>query len=54
MPGGPQCGWGPVAGQPNDKCYQDTNDNANQSYDVSEPGIYYQARYVKLLSAFVP
>jgi endoglucanase len=54
MPGGPQCGWGPVAGQPNDKCYQDTNSNSAQSYQVSEPGIYYQAAYVKLLSAFVP
>ena len=52
LPGGPQCGWPPVAGQPNDKCYQDTNSNSDMAYEITEPGIYYQAAYVKLLSAF--
>jgi len=63
VPGGPNAGavasgvpstLTPPAGQPPQKSYRDYNSNwPENSWAVSEPGIYYQASYVKLLSAFV-
>ena len=44
----------PPAGQPPQKSYKDWNASyPDSSYAISEPGIYYQAAYVKLLSKFV-
>lgn len=41
----------PPAGQPRQKSYLDFNDTwPNNSWEVSEPGIYYQAAYLRLLS----
>jgi endoglucanase len=42
----------PPNGQPPQKSYKDWN-GSDASWAVSEPGIYYQSAYVKLLSAFV-
>jgi endoglucanase len=61
LPGGPNAQTGitlaPPAGQPRQKAYRDWNGNpANgdlqSSWEITEPGIYYQAAYVKLISAF--
>ena len=61
VPGGPnrnpsQSGvppsMAPPNGQPPQKSYKDWN-GPEASWAVSEPGIYYQSAYVKLLSAFV-
>ena len=44
----------PPVGQPPQKSYRDWNAGwPDSSWAVTEPGIYYQAAYVKLLSAFV-
>ena len=44
----------PPAGQPPQKSYKDWNAGSpDGSWAVTEPGIYYQAAYVRLLSAFV-
>jgi hypothetical protein len=44
----------PPTGQPPQKSYRDWNAVwPDSSWAVTEPGIYYQAAYVKLLSAFV-
>jgi MYXO-CTERM domain-containing protein len=44
----------PPKGQPAQKCYKDWNTGwPENSWEVSEPAIYYQAAYLKLLSKFV-
>ncbi|MGB0424292.1 MAG: glycoside hydrolase family 9 protein, partial [Flavobacteriales bacterium] len=44
----------PPFGQPAQKSYLDFNDNwPNNSWEISEPAIYYQAAYIRLLAAFV-
>ena len=44
----------PPTGQPAQKSYRDWNGNwPESSWAVTEPAIYYQASYVKLVSAFV-
>lgn len=44
----------PPAGQPPQKSYRDWNTPwPEASWAVTEPGIYYQAAYIRLLSAFV-
>ncbi|MES2630305.1 MAG: glycoside hydrolase family 9 protein [Bacteroidota bacterium] len=44
----------PPQSQPVQKCYKDWNTNWPQnSWEISEPAIYYQAAYIKLLSKFV-
>ena len=44
----------PPTGQPAQKSYRDWNGGgADASWAVTEPGIYYQSAYVRLLSAFV-
>jgi hypothetical protein len=45
----------PPTGQPPQKSYRDWNaDWPENSWSVTEPAIYYQAAYIRLLSAFVP
>ncbi|MDP9065678.1 MAG: glycoside hydrolase family 9 protein [Pseudomonadota bacterium] len=45
----------PPTGQPPQKSYKDWNNaSPDNSWAVTEPGIYYQSAYVRLLSAFVP
>ena len=44
-----------VREQPRGKAYADFNLGwPHNSWELSEPGIYYQARYIRLLSEFVP
>ncbi|MEM7103965.1 MAG: glycoside hydrolase family 9 protein [Bacteroidota bacterium] len=44
----------PPSSQPLQKSYLDFNDNwPNNSWEISEPAIYYQAAYVRLLANFV-
>jgi hypothetical protein len=44
----------PPTGQPPQKSYKDWNvASPESSWSVTEPGIYFQAAYIKLLSAFV-
>ncbi len=56
VPGGPNVTYsGPVsppANQPPLKAYADWNANGNveRSYEITEPGIYYQAAYIRLLA----
>jgi len=56
--GGPNSGYAiasnsPPYGQPAMKSYLDFNDGfPNESYSISEPAIYYQAAYIRLLSFF--
>ncbi len=53
------CATSPVRAQPPGKAYVDTNtgwdpkDPYDRSWELTEPGIYYQASYVRLLSKFV-
>jgi hypothetical protein len=42
----------PPAGQPPQKAYKEWNSAAQNSWEITEPAIYYQAAYLKLLSAF--
>lgn len=43
----------PPAGQPRQKAYADRNDDwPIPSWEISEPAIYYQAAYVRLLAAY--
>jgi endoglucanase len=60
VPGGPNASYSgtlsPPKGQPAQKAYvvggsQSVNDA--KTYEITEPGIYYQASYIKLLSFFV-
>ena len=58
MPGGPNFRYNgtitEIARQPLQKCYMDFNDGwPEASWELSEPAIYYQASYVKLLSKFI-
>ncbi len=63
LPGGPNFGAQhngvsasvrPPVGQPRQKAYRDWNlGGPDAAWAVTEPAIYYQAAYVKLLSAFV-
>jgi endoglucanase len=55
VPGGPSAEYtghlSPPAGQPRQKAYRDWNGRwPENSWEITEPGIYYQAAYVKLLS----
>ena len=44
----------PPSGQPAQKAYLDFNDGwPNSSWEISEPAIYYQAAYLRLLANFV-
>lgn len=61
VPGGPNASTGvslsPPAGQPRQKAYRDWNGDPasgdpQASWEITEPGIYYQAAYVKLVAAF--
>lgn len=61
VPGGPNASTGvwlaPPAGQPRQKAYRDWNGDPvtgdpQQSWEITEPGIYYQAAFVKLVAAF--
>jgi endoglucanase len=53
------CGASPVREQPPEKAYVDGNtgyepqNRYDQSWELTEPGIYYQASYVRLVSKFV-
>jgi endoglucanase len=63
VPGGPNAAaakdgvplrLSPPTGQPPQKSYKDWNGGGpDSSWAVTEPGIYYQSAYVRLLSAFV-
>jgi endoglucanase len=58
MPGGPNFRYNgtvtEISMQPLQKCYKDFNDGYPEaSWELSEPAIYYQASYVKLLSKFI-
>jgi hypothetical protein len=58
VPGGPNKSFSgstsPPAGQPAQKSYLDWNTGwPDSSWEVTEPGIYYQSAYVKLLSKLV-
>jgi hypothetical protein len=63
VPGGPNAAaakdgvpsrLSPPTGQPPQKSYKDWNGaGSDSSWAVTEPGIYYQSAYVRLLSAFV-
>jgi hypothetical protein len=45
----------PPAGQPPQKSYRDWNEGyPESSWAVTEPAIYYQSAYIRLLSAFTP
>jgi hypothetical protein len=59
VPGGPNkdtsVTLSPPAGQPPQKSYRDwngTGSDAQASWEITEPAIYYQAAYVKLIAAF--
>jgi hypothetical protein len=59
VPGGPNKQYsGPVSGistQPHQKAYKDWNtDYPENSWEVTEPAIYYQASYVMLLARLMP
>jgi endoglucanase len=43
----------PPLGQPPQKAYKDFNSTSGKSWQITEPAIYYQAAYVKLLSQFI-
>ncbi len=58
MPGGPNFRYNgtitEISMQPMQKCYRDFNDGFPEaSWELSEPAIYYQASYIKLLSKFI-
>jgi hypothetical protein len=57
LPGGPNKNYTgtakPPKDQPPQKAYRDFNSIPEKSWEVSEPAIYYQSAYVKLLSKFV-
>jgi endoglucanase len=63
LPGGPNASYGgdavPPGGQPPQKSYLDWNGVAwsdtyrDQSWEITEPGIYYQSAHVRLVSSFV-
>jgi endoglucanase len=58
IPGGPNFRYNgtvtEISKQPLQKCYMDFNDGYPEaSWELSEPAIYYQAAYIKLLSKFI-
>jgi endoglucanase len=58
IPGGPNFRYNgtvtEISMQPMQKCYRDFNDGYPEaSWELSEPAIYYQASYIKLLSKFI-
>lgn len=57
LPGGPNKNYNgnatPPKGQPPQKSYRDFNSIPDKSWQISEPAIYYQAAYIKLISNFV-
>jgi hypothetical protein len=63
VPGGPNASYSgdsaPPAGQPLQKCYLDWNGSAwsetykDKSWEITEPAVYYQSAYVKLVSSLV-
>jgi endoglucanase len=57
VPGGPNKFYSgqstPPVGEPAQKAYRDWNSSAQASWEISEPAIYYQAAYIKLLANFV-
>ncbi len=60
IPAGPNAGAGydvpsyltPPTGQPAQKSFLEWNNVNERSYVITEPGIYYQSAYVKLVSSF--
>ena len=58
MSGGPNADFSlshltPPSGQPRQKSYLDFNDDwPNNSWEISEPAIYYQAAYIRLLANY--
>ena len=57
VPGGPNADYSgqasPPAGEPAQKAYRDWNTGSGLSWEITEPAIYYQAAYVRLLANFV-
>ncbi len=58
VPGGPNFWYSgsrkDISIQPPQKCYMDWNNSTPEnSWEITEPAIYYQASYVKLLSKFI-
>ena len=57
VPGGPNAAYSgqaaPPVGEPAQKAYRDWNTGSGLPWEITEPAIYYQAAYVKLLSNFV-
>ncbi len=58
IPGGPNFWYSgsrnDISTQPPQKCYLNwNNSNPEKSWEITEPAIYYQASYVKLISKFV-
>ncbi|MGL5805721.1 MAG: glycoside hydrolase family 9 protein [Xenococcaceae cyanobacterium] len=57
VPGGPNKNYTgtlkPPKDEPPQKAYRDFNGIPEKSWEITEPAIYYQAAYVKLLSKFV-
>jgi endoglucanase len=43
----------PPLGEPYQKAYKDWNDAADKAWEITEPAIYYQSAYLKLLSKFI-
>jgi hypothetical protein len=43
----------PPVNQPPQKAFKDWNDPRESAWAISEPAIYYQAAYIRLLAAFV-
>jgi len=57
LAGGPNHTYGgnmtPPTGEPYLKAYADFNDVPSQSWEITEPAIYYQAAYIRLLSNII-
>ncbi len=57
VPGGPNQFYSgqstPPLGEPAQKAYQDWNSSEQASWEITEPAIYYQAAYVRLVANFV-
>ena len=57
MTGGPNAAYSgqatPPAGEPAQKAYRDWNSGSGQPWEITEPAIYYQAAYIRLLANFL-
>ena len=58
VPGGPNFWYDgsrkDILVQPPQKCYLNwNNSNPEKSWEITEPAIYYQASYIKLISKFI-